>query len=69
MDNKLISLYEFAYHSLTEQQQYRVNMKYDLKKQLNINTGCKRHVYKAIADKYGYTMETVEYIANHKLKK
>lgn len=69
MSNISITLYEFAWTTLTSDQKLRVEMKYDLVQQLNTNKGCKRDVYRAIAGKYGYTMERVEYIANHELKK
>lgn len=55
--------------SLTEQQQYRINMKYELINQLARNTGTKRYVYRAIADKYGYSMERIEDIARKELFK
>lgn len=69
MDNNVsITLLEFAWHSLTEQQQYRINVKYELYEALKVNCGCKRDVYRAIADKYGYTLKRIEDIANSDLK-
>lgn len=63
------TLLEFAWNSLTDHQQYRIMVKWELKKALENNTGTKRNVYRAIADKWGYTMERIEYLANHELKK
>ena len=44
-------------------------MKYELINQLARNTGTKRDVYRAIADKYGYSMERIEDIARKELFK
>ncbi len=62
-----ISKLTFAWHSLTDDQQTRINLKYDLVNSIKAmpKGGCKRNIYRAIADKYCYTMETVEYIAGH----
>jgi hypothetical protein len=70
MDNTSITLLEFAWHSLTEQQQTRINLKYDLVNELKAlpEGECKRDVYRVVADRYCYTMIQVEWIANHKLK-
>lgn len=69
MINELdISFLQFAWNSLTEQQQFRINVKYDLTERLKNNTEKKRSVYRAVACKYGYTMERIEYIANNELK-
>ena len=63
MSSTTISLYEFAWNSLTDQQQYRINVKYELVKALKNRTGTKVNTYKAIADKYGYTVKRVQDIA------
>lgn len=68
MDNINITFLQFAWNSLTEQQQFRINVKYDLTERLKNNTEKKRSVYREIADKYGYTMQRIEYIANNELK-
>lgn len=62
-----ITFLQFAWDTLTEQQQFRINVKYDLMERLKNNTEKKRTVYRAIAEKYGYTMERIEYIANNEL--
>jgi hypothetical protein len=54
---------EFAWYSLTEHQQFRINVKYELVEALKVNEGCKRDMYRAIADKHGYTMRAIEKIA------
>lgn len=66
MDNTNISFLEFAWNSLTEQQQFRINVKYELKRELEANTGCKRDVYRLIAKKHSYTVKRIEDIANTK---
>jgi hypothetical protein len=63
MTNISTTFLEFAWYSLTEQQQFRINVKYELAEALKVNTGCKRDVYRAIADKHGYTMRVIENIA------
>jgi hypothetical protein len=68
IDEQNITFLQFAWNSLTEQQQFRINVKYDLTEMLKNNTKKKRTVYRAVADKYGYTMERIEYIANNELK-
>jgi len=69
MDNTLATFYAFAWESLTTKQQYRITMKYELMKELeSLNGRKKRHVYRAIATKYGHTMKRVEDIANKDLK-
>ena len=63
------TLIDFAWHSLTEQQQFRIKVKYELQIALDERVKeSKRSVYRAIADKFGYTMPTIEKIANSKLK-
>lgn len=69
MDNISTTFLKFAWYSLTEQQQYRINVKYELAEALKVNKGCKRDVYRAIADKYGYTIRRIENIANNGLNK
>lgn len=64
-----ITFLQFAWDTLTEQQKFRINVKYDLTEKLRNNTEKKRTVYRAIAEKYGYTMERIEYIANNELNK
>lgn len=68
IDEQNITFLQFAWNSLTEQQQFRINVKYDLTERLKNNTEKKRSVYRAVAYKYGYTMERIEYIANNELK-
>jgi hypothetical protein len=65
-----ISFLEFAYRTMTEQQKFRVNMQYDLISCLKNkpNNVKKRHIYRAIAEKYCYQMERVEFIATHELR-
>jgi len=68
MDNTDITFLLFAWDSLTEQQQYRINMRYELKKSLeNLPVGqSKRSCYRDISSKFtSYSMDTIEYIANH----
>jgi hypothetical protein len=69
IDNTSVSFLEFAWDSLTEQQQYRIEMKYELKESLKIKEPLqsKRFIYRAIAKKYGYSMKQVERIAVEKL--
>jgi len=67
-NNTSITFLTFAWDSLTSQQQFRINVKYELVEALKVNNGCKRDVYRAIATKYGYTWEVIENIANGKLK-
>lgn len=68
-DNISISFLEFAWESLTEQQQYRINVKYELKLSLENRDGeSKRTIYRAISNKFGYEMKTIEKIANSDLK-
>ena len=68
-DNSSITKLEFTWLSLTDQQQFRIDMKYELYKALKSNEGCKRDVYREIARKYNYTVERIEVIANSDLKK
>ena len=66
MNNTSISLYEFAWTTLTSQQQFRINVKYELVKRLQERKSNvkKRDVYRAVASEYGYTMKRIEDIAN-----
>jgi len=70
MDNTSTTFLEFAWNSLTDQQQFRINVKYELAERLNdIKLGkSKRSVYRAVADKHGYTMRRIERIANEDLR-
>lgn len=61
--NTSISLLEFSWNSLTTQQKFRVKVKYELKKALENRTGTKVSVYKAIAEKHGYTIKRIQDIA------
>jgi len=69
--NQSITKLEFAWNSLTEQQQFRINVKYDLVNRLNnlkpvngkIPYGQKTFVYKIIAEEYNYTIRTIKKIA------
>ena len=60
---------EYAWNSLTEQQQFRICVKYELQIALDKweRGEPKRDIYRLIANKYGYTMERVEKIANMEL--
>jgi hypothetical protein len=60
----------FAWETLTEQQQFRISMYYEIKTTMD-SKSCetkKRFVYRAIAAKYCYTMKQIERIANGKIK-
>jgi len=65
-----LSLLEFAWNSLTDQQRFRIQMKYDLVRKLDKRgDGTKMNVYRVIAEKYNYTVERILEIANKELKK
>jgi hypothetical protein len=68
-ENTNISFLEFAWSTLTEQQQYRINVKYELIQSLKNKPqeSTKREVYRLIADKFGYTLRRIERIANEDL--
>jgi hypothetical protein len=60
MQNVSITFLEFAWNSLTEQQQYRINVKYELKKRLeNRNGQSKADIYRMIADEFGYSFKRI----------
>ena len=70
LNNVSTTFLEFAWNSLTDQQQFRINVKYELVQKLkNKEPGkSKRSMYRAIAEKYGYTMRRIERIANEDLR-
>ena len=65
------TLIDFAWYSLTEQQQFRIHVKYELQIALDgrLPNESKRDIYRMIANKYNYTMSTIEYIALHNFNK
>lgn len=65
------TLIDFAWYSLTEQQQFRIKVKYELQIALDerLPSECKRDIYRIIANKYNYSVSRIEYIANHDLNK
>lgn len=68
-DNLSISFFEFAWYSLTSQQQYRINVKYELKKRLDARGNkTKADVYRLVAEKYGYTFERIKHIDTWEMK-
>lgn len=69
MDNQSTTFLEFAWNSLTDQQKFRIEVKYELSKRLKENNECKRTTYRAIALEYGYTMARIEKIARVELKR
>lgn len=62
------SFLSFAWNTLTEHQQIRIRLRYELKEKLKNHSGCKRDVYRLVADEYCLSMLTVEKIANTDLK-
>ncbi len=61
--------HSFAWNSLTTQQKFRIVVKYELAIKLDERgSESKRSIYRAIADKFNYTMSTIEKIANTELK-
>ena len=69
-ENTNITFYEFAWNSLTDQQQFRINVKYELVESLkNRGSKSKANVYRAIADKYGYTFDRIKDIDRKELRK
>ena len=68
MDSINISKLQFAWDSLTEHQQYRINMRYELKVMLYElpKDKTKRSCYAIIAERFpGYSIERIEYISSH----
>ena len=69
-ENTNITFYEFAWNTLTDQQQFRINVKYELVQSLkNRGEKSKASVYRAIADKFGYTFDRIKDIDRKELKK
>ena len=71
MDDTTISLHEFAWSTLTDNQKYRINMMYELKKKIDcIEPGkTKRSIYRLIAEQFpGFSVSRIEYISSHELK-
>ena len=62
------TLLEYAWQSMTDQQRFRINLKYEIKVKIETRKSdeSKRTIYRAIADKHGYTMKRIEYIDSHK---
>jgi hypothetical protein len=68
-DNLSITFLEFAWHSLTDQQQFRINVKYELRKMLDERGNkTKAEVYRLVAEKYGYTFERIKHIDTWEMK-
>lgn len=63
-----VSFLEFAWDSLTDQQKFRIKVKYELKQAIKEREGTKMDVYRIVADKFGYTVERIKVIANTDLK-
>jgi len=61
------AFYLFVWNFLSEFQKIRMSMIFELKADLEKNTGIKRNVYKKIAEKYNISYLTVEKIANTEL--
>ena len=61
-NNTSISLLEFAWSSLTDNQRYYINIKYELKQALdNRGDKTKVSVYKAVSDKHQfYTIQRLK---------
>ena len=65
-----ITFYKFAWNTLTDQQQFRINVKYELVQSLkNRGERSKASVYRAIAYKYGYTFDRIKDIDIKESKK
>lgn len=71
-NNTSITLLEFAWDNLTDNQRYAITMKYELKKAIDkLEEGAtKRSVYRLIAERFpGYSMDRIEWIYKNKLNK